>query len=114
MHCWGEYPTLIDPSCSRYTSRAYVPVTSKKGFDQRCEHERLCLLFSDRKRAASQRNFSSVRDIRRDDVIMSYEFPTGINLWVMLLLLIALDPSRPIIPAPVTTGSTLTLLADVS
>ena len=30
--------------------------------------------------AASWRNFSSVRDIRRDDVTMSYDFPPGINL----------------------------------
>ena len=83
VHCWGEYPTLIDPLCSRYTSRAYVPITSQKGFDQRCKHERLCLLFSDRKRdasAAARRNVFSVRDIRRDDVNMSYEFPPGINL----------------------------------
>ena len=80
VHCWGEYPTLIDPPCSRYTCRAYVPITSQKGFDQRYEHERLCLLFSDRKRTASRRNFSSVRDIRRDDVTMGYDFPPGIDL----------------------------------
>ena len=76
VHCWGEYPTLIDPPCSRYTSCAYVPITS----DQICKHERLCLLFSDRKRAASQRNFSRVRDIRRDDVTMGYDFPPGKNI----------------------------------
>ena len=80
VHCWGEYPTLIDPPCSRYTSRAYVTITCQKGFDQRCEHERMCLLFSDRKRTASRRNVSRVRDIRRDDVTMGYDFPPGNNL----------------------------------
>ena len=47
VHCWGEYPTLIDTPCSRYTNRAYVLITSQTGFDKRCEHERLCLLLSD-------------------------------------------------------------------
>ena len=28
VHCLGEYQTLIDPPCYRYTSRAYVPITS--------------------------------------------------------------------------------------
>ena len=38
------------------------------------------LLFSNLKRdasAAAQRNVSSVHDIRRDDVTMSYDFPPG-------------------------------------
>ena len=57
-----------------------MPITSQKSFDQRCEHERLRLLFSARKRdasAAARRNFTSVHDVRRDDVIMSYDFPPG-------------------------------------
>ena len=73
VHCWGEYPTLVDPLCSMYTSRAYVPITSQKGFDQRCEHERLCLIFSDRKRTTSRRNFSRVCENLRDDVTMGYD-----------------------------------------
>ena len=80
VHFWGEYPTLIDTPCSRYTSRAYVPITSQKVFDQRCEHERLCLLFSDQKRTASRRNFSRVRENLCDDVTMGYDFPPGNNL----------------------------------
>ena len=31
-----------------YTCRAYVPITFQKGFNKRCEHERLCLLFFER------------------------------------------------------------------
>ena len=90
-----------------------MPITSQKSFDQRCEHERLRLLLFARKRYAStatRRNFTSVHDIRRDDVFMSYDFPPG-NSWVMRLPLIVRDPSLPIIPAPVTTGSILILQA---
>ena len=80
VHCWGMYPTLIDPPCYGYTRRAYVPITSQKGFDQRCKHECLCLLFFDRKRTSSRRNVSRVRDNLRDDVTMGYDFPPGNNL----------------------------------
>ena len=52
-HCWRQYPTIIENPCSRYTWCAYVPVTLQKAFDQRCEHERIRLLFSARKRDAS-------------------------------------------------------------
>ena len=54
-----------------------MPITSQKGFDQRCEHERLRLLFSARKRdasAAARRKFTRVHDVRCDDVSMSYDF----------------------------------------
>ena len=57
-----------------------MPITSQKGSDQICEHERLFLIFSNKKRdatAVARRNFSSVHDIRRDDVTMSYDFPPG-------------------------------------
>ena len=45
VHPWGKYPTLIGPACSKYTCRAYIPITCQKGFKHRCEHERLRLLF---------------------------------------------------------------------
>ena len=54
-----------------------MPVTSQKAFDQRCEHERIRLLFSARKRdasAAARRNYNRVHDVRCDDVSMAYDF----------------------------------------
>ena len=35
VHEWGTYPTMIGPTVSNYTCRAYVPITSQKGFCQR-------------------------------------------------------------------------------
>ena len=35
--------TSNGPTLSNYTCREYVPVTCQKGFNQRCEHERLRL-----------------------------------------------------------------------
>ena len=26
VHSWGKYPTMIGPTCSNYTCRAYVPI----------------------------------------------------------------------------------------
>ena len=50
VHPWGEYPTLFGPACSKYTCRAYIPITCQKGFNQRCDHERLCLLWVEQKK----------------------------------------------------------------
>ena len=43
VHEWGNYPTMIGSTFYNYTCRAYVPITSQKGFRQRCNHERLRL-----------------------------------------------------------------------
>ena len=40
---WGTNPTMIYPTVSNFTLRAYVPITIQKGFRQRCNHERLRL-----------------------------------------------------------------------
>ena len=48
VHPWGKYPTLIGPTCSKYTCRAYVPITCRKGFYQSCARKRF---FSVRPRA---------------------------------------------------------------
>ena len=66
---------MIWPTCSNYTCRAYVPITRQKGFNKRCEHERLRLLFVKRKRIALERHLSMVRDQLSDDVTMNYIFP---------------------------------------
>ena len=75
LHPWGKYPTLIGPACSKYTCRAYIPITCQKGFKHRCEHERLRLLFIGQKRIAFERNLSRFRDHMSDDVAMNYFFP---------------------------------------
>ena len=32
VHPWGKYPTLIGPACSKYTCRAYIPITCQNDF----------------------------------------------------------------------------------
>ena len=75
VHPWGKYPTLIGLACSKYTCQAYIPITCQKGFNQRCDHERLRLLWVERKRIASKRNLGRVRQHISDDVSMNYVLP---------------------------------------
>ena len=77
VHSWGKYPTMIWPTCSNYTCRVYVPITCQKGFNKRCEHERLRLLFVKQKRITFDRHLSMVRDQLRDDVAIP-----SMMLWV--------------------------------
>ena len=76
VRTWGKYPTLIEPTCSNYTCRAYVPITCQKGFNQRCDHERLCLLWVEWKRVAFERHLGRVCQHMSDDVTMNYVFPS--------------------------------------
>ena len=71
VHPWGKYPTLIGPACSNYTCRAYIPITCQKGFNQRCDHERLRLLWVERKRIAFEQNLARICDHMSDDVAMN-------------------------------------------
>ena len=75
VHSWGKYPTIIGPTCSKYTCRAYVPITCQESFNKRCEHERRRLLFVERKRIAFQRHLAMVRDEMSYDVALNYTFP---------------------------------------
>ena len=43
VHTWDNYPTMIGSTCSNYTCRAYVPINCQRGFNQRYNHELLCL-----------------------------------------------------------------------
>ena len=76
VHPWGKYPNLIGPTCSKYTCQAYIPITCQKGFNQRCDHERLRLLWVERKIIASEKNLDRVRQHMSDDVSMNYVFPS--------------------------------------
>ena len=60
VHPWGNYPTMIEPTCSNYTCRVYVPITCQKGFNQRCNHERLRLKWVEHKRVAFERHLARV------------------------------------------------------
>ena len=73
-YSWGKYPTMIWPTCSNYTCRAYVPITCQEGFNKRCEHERRRLLVVERKRIVFERHLAMVRDDLSDDVAMNYTF----------------------------------------
>ena len=75
VHTWGKYPTLIGPNCSDYTCQAYVPITCQKGFNQRCDHERLRLEWLKRKIVPFKRHLVRVRQNIRDEIIANYVFP---------------------------------------
>ena len=72
IHSWAQNPTMIGPTCSNYTCRAYVPLTCQEGFNKRCEHERRRLLFVERGRIAFQRHLAMVRDEMSHDVALNY------------------------------------------
>ena len=75
VHEWGNYPTMIGPTCSNYTCWAYVPITSQKGFSQRSNHERLRLKRIESKRVDIERYLARVLQDMRDDVAVNYTFP---------------------------------------
>ena len=72
VHEWGYNPTMIGPTCSNYTCRAYVPITSQKGLCQRYNHERLRLKWVKGKRVALECHLSRVRQDMRDGVAANY------------------------------------------
>ena len=72
VHDWGTNPTMIYPNVSNLTQRAYVPITTQKGFIFRCNHERLILKMVERKRITLENHFSRIRQVIRDDVAANY------------------------------------------
>ena len=106
VHPWGKYPTLIGPTCSKYTCQAYVPITFQKGFNQRCDHERLHLLWVERKRIASEQNLCRVCQHMSDDVTMNYVLPSFNDALGMGSPIIARGPPCPMKSSSVTTGLT--------
>ena len=75
VHSWGQNTTIIGPTCSNYTCRAYVPITYQEGFNKRCEHERRRRLFVEREIIAFQRHLAMVRDEMSYDVALNYTVP---------------------------------------
>ena len=75
VHEWGTYPTIIGPTVSNYTFGAYTPITSLKGFHQKCNHEHLRLKWVESKRVTLECHLAIVRRDMRDDVAANYTFP---------------------------------------
>ena len=65
---------MIGPTVSNYTCCAYVPITSQKGFRQRCNHERLRLKWVKGKRVALEGHLDIVRQYMHDEVAVNYTF----------------------------------------
>ena len=61
VRSWGKYSTMIGPTCSNYTCRAYVPITCQEGFNKRCKHERWRLLLVEQKIIAFERHLAMVK-----------------------------------------------------
>ena len=100
VHPWGKYPTLIGPSCSKYSCRAYIPITYQKVLNQRCEHERLRLLWVERKIIVFERNLARVCDHMSDAVAMNYVFSTFNDDFCM-----GSSDNSPISSFPITLSS---------
>ena len=80
VHPWGNFSTLIRPTCSNYTCRAYVPIILQRGFIQRYNHERLFLKWVKRKIVAFEREPARVLQDMIDDVTVNYVFPSLNNV----------------------------------
>ena len=72
VHKWGNYPTMLWPTVSNFNPRAYVPITTQKGFRLQCNHERLRLNIFYRKRVALENHIARIRQDVRDDVAANY------------------------------------------
>ena len=68
----GYYPTSIYPTVSNFTQRAYVPITTQKGFILQCTHQRLRLERVKRKLIALENHLARICQDIRDDVAANY------------------------------------------
>ena len=64
------------PNQSRITAPAYFPITCQKGFNQRCDHERLRLKWVERKRVSFESHLVRVRQDMSVDVTANYVLPS--------------------------------------
>ena len=72
VHNWGTNPTMIYPTVSNITRRAYDPITTQRGFILRCNHERLILKWVERKRICPENHLTRICQDVRDDVADNY------------------------------------------
>ena len=66
---WGTNPTMIYPTVSNITWRAYNTITTQRGFVLRCNHKRLRLKWVERKRIRLENNLAIIREDIRDNVL---------------------------------------------
>ena len=69
VHYWGTNPTMIYPTVSNITRRAYDTITTQCGFILRCNHERLRLKWVERKRIGPENHLARIRQDICDDVL---------------------------------------------
>ena len=72
VHEWGTNPTMIWPTVSNFTRRAYVPISTQKWFCRWCNHERLRLKWVEEKQVSLEDHLTRVRQDMRDDVAAKY------------------------------------------
>ena len=75
VHELDTNPTMLLPTVSNFTRHVYVPITSQKGFHQRCNHDHLVLKWVEGKRVALEDHFARVRQDMHDDVAANGAFP---------------------------------------
>ena len=66
---------MLWPTVSNLTCCAYVPITTQKGFCQRCNHERLILKWVEGKLVALEGHLSRFRQDMRNDIAANYTPP---------------------------------------
>ena len=72
VHDWGTYPTVIYPTVSNFTRRAYDPITTQRGLILRCNHELLRLKIFESKCIALENHLARIRQDIRNDVAANY------------------------------------------
>ena len=68
-----QYPTVINPTVSNFTRRAYDPITTQRGLVLRCNHERLRLKRVERKRIGLENHLARICQNICDDVAAIYD-----------------------------------------
>ena len=72
VHNWGTNPTMIYPTVSSITLRAYDPITTQSGLVLRCNNERLRIKRVERKRIGLENHLARIIQDIHDDVSFEY------------------------------------------
>ena len=69
IHDWGTNPTMIYPTVSNITRRAYDSITTQRGLVLQCNHEHLRLKWVERKCIRLENHLARIRQDILDDVL---------------------------------------------
>ena len=72
VHNWGTNPTMIYPTVSNITRRAYDPITTQRGFVLQCNHKCLRLKWVERKRIRLENHLVRIRQEILDNISAGY------------------------------------------